>query len=192
MMTPDPSRSGGDVALASWLISMTGAPHAPLSASPGRGGRAQVGYQDGFRGLVRDGTLDHYQAMPYRMLTTRQEWASFQQRVVDEAVANRVDTVLLQFFHARGIPSPADMVRELRLRCPGVTVIASCGDPFGRLSLRVPHSMLEAARVADLSFFSGMGHIARSAVRAGAANVLLDAAWRVSGEVRDVGFATAI
>jgi len=133
----------------------------------------QIGYHEGFKRLAADGVLDFYHAMAYRSQKSPEDWVHFYDQAIKIVQEQGVDTVLLQFFHGANIASPDAFVQHLRKINPANIVIATCGDPFGRFFNRLPGSMLEAARLADLSFFTGMGYMAKAAVNSGAKNVML-------------------
>jgi hypothetical protein len=133
----------------------------------------QIGYHDGFQRLITEGLLDIYHAMAYRIPRTTEDWKDFYEQAIQLVHNHNIDTILLQFFHGSNIASSAAFLQQLRKKNPASIVIATCGDPYGRIFHRVPHSMLEAAHLADLTFFTGMGHMAQAAVKAGAKNVML-------------------
>ena len=133
----------------------------------------QVGYHDGFNTLVGENLLDYYRAMPYGVCNTAEDWNRLYDKAEEIVNEQRIDTVLLQFFHGNNILSPEEFIRKLRNSIPGIIVIATCGDPFGRFFNQLPASMLKAARFSDITFFTGMGYMAQTAASAGAKNVVL-------------------
>jgi len=132
----------------------------------------QIGYHTGFLRLVAEGHLEAYEALPYGGAHTDGDWERLYDTAFEIFRSSALDAVLLQFFHG-AMPSPKVFVERIRAHCKDALVMASSGDGFGRFVHRLPRSMREAARVSDLSFFTGMGHIAAAAAMAGARNVLL-------------------
>lgn len=130
------------------------------------------GFHDGFNRLVREGVLTYYEAIPYWGFAAEFGWQALYQHAFERAQAIAADAIFLQFFHGE-IPSPAQFIKRVKGIPSAPLVFSSCGDPFGQYAKRLPLSMIEASRFSDVSFYTGMGHIAQQAVAAGAKNVLL-------------------
>jgi len=130
------------------------------------------GFHDGFNRVVREGTLTHYEAIPYYGFAGEFGWPALYEHAYERAKAIAADAIFLQFFHG-DIPSPAQFIQKVKGIPSAPIVFTSCGDPFGRFAKRLPYSMIEASRFSDVSFYTGMGHIAQKVVSAGANNVLL-------------------
>lgn len=144
-----------------------------LALLQGKKPEDQIGYHEGFKRLTTEGILDSYHAMAHGLQANPEDWIQFYRQAIQIVQNEGVDTVLLQFFHGANIASPDAFVNHLRKKNPAIIVIATCGDPFGRFFNRLPRSMLDAARLADLTFFTGMGYMAKTVVNAGAKNVML-------------------
>ncbi len=133
----------------------------------------QIGYHSGFNTLVTERVLDGYFALPYRNCSTTNDWHRLYANAEKIVKEQDIDTLLLQFFHGPQIPSPELFIQNVRRSNPDLFVIATSGDGFGRFFNRLPRSILTAARLADITFFTGMGYMAQMAVNAEAKNVVL-------------------
>ena len=126
----------------------------------------QIGYHSGFNTLVTERVLDGYFALPYRNCSTTNDWHRLYANAEKIVKEQDIDTLLLQFFHGPQIPSPELFIQNVRRSNPDLFVIATSGDGFGRFFNRLPRSILTAARLADITFFTGMGYMAQMAVNA--------------------------
>jgi hypothetical protein len=142
-----------------------------LILAQGRGIGDQPGLHDAARQLLQHGVLTAAHTIPYGA-AERQGWAA----VWDEAAAAvrdmAADAVLLQYFHAP-MPDPTAAIMRLRSSPSAPVIAVTSGDPFGRFLGRPPASLRIGARLADLTFLTEMGAVARALVRGGARRVTL-------------------
>ena len=132
----------------------------------------QPGYFDGFERLVAEGALDAHVAIPFYSVAAKKGWAGLWEEAEQIAKRMEADAVFLQFFHA-AMPDPTEGIQRLKNlpSCP--TVFTSLGDPYGRWTNRVPMSFRVASALADVSFLTGMGSIARQLRGWGSRNLVL-------------------
>lgn len=134
--------------------------------------RDHPGHYDGFERLVREGALQNHAAIPFRGVAEAQGWEVLWRRAEQTARATEADAVFLQFFH-EPMSDPAVGISRLRALPQRPTVFSSLGDPFGRWDHRVPPQFRRASALSDVTFLTGMGHVARQLERAGARNLVL-------------------
>jgi hypothetical protein len=84
----------------------------------------------------------------------------------------QADAVFLQFFHG-AIPDPTAGIQRLKSLPSAPTLFTSLGDPYGRWIRRVPKSFRVASALADVSFLTSMGYIARQLRGWGSRNLVL-------------------
>jgi hypothetical protein len=130
----------------------------------------QPGYYDGFERLTAEGQLQAHAAIPYRVVAEERGWQALWDDA--ESAARDADAVLLQFFHSP-MPDPGERILRIRNLPNHPLIFASLGDPYGRWSHRVPRSFRVASRLAEASFLSGMGYVARQLLRSGGRNLVL-------------------
>lgn len=134
----------------------------------------QPGYDAAFKSLVDQGALDDYVALPYRGLDPPglEHGPGLYSQALSLVAGRGIDLILLQWFHG-SLEDPRPFIEEARRIHPGLLVMTSCGDPYGRFFQRPPRSLLQAVSVSDLNFTTSMGYMADRFVGAGARNVLL-------------------
>jgi hypothetical protein len=132
----------------------------------------QPGYYDGFQRLVCEGTLSAHVAIPYYGIAEQHGWDAVWRSAYNAAQETGADAVFLQFFHG-AIPDPSKGINRLKALPTQPSVFVSLGDPFGRWTKRVPHCFRVASRLADVSFLTGMGYLARQLSRWGSKNIVL-------------------
>lgn len=129
-------------------------------------------YDDGFRTLLARGAVTDYRAVPFLGLLARMPEAAVWDQVSAMAREMEANVVFLHFFHHPGTNDPRPTLESLR-RLPSRPLIAvSCGDPLYGMLTRPPWSFVRAARVADVTFLTGMGSFARYLVACGAHNLV--------------------
>jgi len=130
------------------------------------------GYDDGCRRLRNEGSLSEYRVLAYSGLAERLGWEGVWQETITAAREMAAEVVFLQYFHGP-TPDPSAMIAALR-RLPSRPVIAvSSGDPFGRLLDRPPQTFRTAASLADATFLTETGGLARDLARTGARTALM-------------------
>lgn len=132
----------------------------------------QIGAVDALAKLRAAGVVTECEIIPYLRFGREHGWAAFADHVQATARRQASDVVFFQFFHG-----PMTVKREaivaLRQLPSRPTVVVSCGDPFGRWFNPPPPALRTVSAVADLTFLTGMGHLADSLVSSGSQNVLL-------------------
>lgn len=130
------------------------------------------GYENACQRLQDDGLLSACRILPYYKLAEESGWDGAWQQTIRLARDMDADAVFLQHFHGP-IPDPTATLSALR-RLPSRPVIAvSSGDPFGRLLDRPPRSFRVAAAMADATFLTETGGLARDLARLGARVALM-------------------
>ena len=132
----------------------------------------QPGYYEGFERLVAEGALDAHAAIPVDGMAEEQGWNGLWAEAERIAGSMRADAVFLQFFHGV-MPDPTEGIQRLKRLPTRPTLFTSLGDPYGRWIRRVPRSFRVASALADVSFLTGMGYIARQLSRLGSRNLVL-------------------
>jgi glycosyltransferase involved in cell wall biosynthesis len=132
----------------------------------------QPGYYQGFEHLVSEGLLDAHAAIPLYGVAERQGWDGLWAEAEQTARTMRADAVFLQFFHG-AIPDPTEGIQRLQRLPSKPTLFTSLGDPYGRWTKRVPRSFRIASALADISFLTGMGYIAKQLEHWGSRNLVL-------------------
>lgn len=130
----------------------------------------QPGYHDGLQQLVREGQLEGAHALPY--LGPGTATASAFAQALDLMARETFDILWLQCYHGP-LPDPRPFIADARRLRPGLIVLCSSGDAFGRWLHRTPASLRQAASVADLNFFTVLGPVAEAVIAAGARNLVL-------------------
>jgi hypothetical protein len=142
-----------------------------LILSQGRGIDDQPGFQDGARRLLQHGVLTAVRTIPYGT-ADRRGWAAVWDEAAEAVRDMAADAVLLQHFHT-AMPDPTAGIVRLRSAPSAPLIAVTSGDPFGRFLGRPPASLRIGARLADLTFLTEMGAVARALVRGGARRVTL-------------------
>lgn len=138
----------------------------------GRSPSDHPGWVDACDRLLSEGALTDWRALPYYGLADTAGWEGVWSEALRTARAMEADAIILQYFHGP-IPDPADFIDRLR-QLPSRPVIAVIsGDPFGRFTGRLPKPFRTAARLADVTFLTEMGGLARDLARSGARRVTL-------------------
>jgi hypothetical protein len=134
----------------------------------------QPGYDAAFNGLLAQGALQDYVALPYRApeYSAGDQARTLYTQALKIVAERGVDLILLQWFHGN-LGDPRPFVEEARRIRPGLLVMTTCGDPYGRFVQLPPRSLLQAVSVSDLSFTTSMGYMADRFVAVGGRNVLL-------------------
>ncbi|HEY0835735.1 MAG TPA: glycosyltransferase [Azospirillum sp.] len=138
----------------------------------GRAVADHPGYDDACLRLQAEGVLTAYRALPYYGLADSAGWDGVWREAVRAARDMEADAVFLQYFHGP-VPDPAGFIGALRQLPSRPLVAVSSGDPFGRFTGRLPASFRTAARLADVTFLTEMGGLARDLARRGAPRVTL-------------------
>lgn len=138
----------------------------------GRSPADHPGYVDACRRLEAEGVLTACQILPYYGLAEQGGWPAVWHEALGKARSMAADAVFLHYFHGP-IPNPAGFIGALRDLDSRPTIAVSSGDPFGRFFGRLPASFRTAARLADITFLTEMGGLARDLARAGAPRVTL-------------------
>ena len=132
----------------------------------------QPGYHDGFERLVAEGTLTAHAALPYYGVAEARDWTTVWSEAYETARRMAADAIFLQFFHGH-IPDPAEGITRLKNLSTHPMIFTSLGDGFGRWTHRVPKCFRIASKLSDVTFFTGMGFLARQLARAGNRNLVL-------------------
>ncbi len=133
---------------------------------------AQQGYYQGFERLVAEGLLSAHAAIPFYAVAARLGWDGMWAEAEQTARTMQADAIFLQFFHG-AIPDPTTAIQRLK-RLPGKpTIFTSLGDPYGRWTKKVPQSFRISSALADVSFLTGMGYVARQLEHWGSRNLVL-------------------
>ncbi len=130
------------------------------------------GYYEGFERLVAEGMLSAHVAIPFYGIAQKRGWNGFWAEAERTARSMQADAVFLQFFHG-AMPDPTEGIQRLKNLPNRPTLFTSLGDPYGRWTKRVPKSFRVASALADVSFLTGMGSIARQLNRWGSKNLVL-------------------
>jgi hypothetical protein len=133
----------------------------------------QPGYHDGFCRLVAEDLLEAHRAIPYFGVSETQGWDGLWQDAYETARDMEADAIFLQFFHGGSTPDPSSGIQRLKGLPSKPTVFTSLGDPFGRVTKRVPKCFRAASALSDVSFLTGMGYLARQLMASGSKNLVL-------------------
>jgi hypothetical protein len=134
----------------------------------------QPGYHDGFGRLLAEGLLTAHFSLPYYGIAESRGWRAVWSEAYEIARRGGVDAIFLQFFHpAVPIPDPSHGIQRLKELANRPTVFTSLGDPFGRVTKRVPKCFRIASALSDVSFLTGMGYLARQLTGWGSRNLVL-------------------
>jgi hypothetical protein len=132
----------------------------------------QPGYYEGFERLIAEGVLSAHAAIPFYGVAEEKGWDGLWAEAERTARSMQADAVFLQFFQA-AMPDPTEGIQRLKRLPSRPTLFTSLGDPYGRWTRRVPKSFRVASALADVSFLTGMGYIARQLRRSGSRNLIL-------------------
>ena len=130
------------------------------------------GYYEGFERLVAEGVLSVHTAIAYYGVAEERGWDGLWAEAERTARNMQADAVFLQFFHG-AISDPTAGIQRLKSLPGAPTLFTSLGDPYGRWIRRVPQSFRVASKLADVSFLTGMGYIARQLRSWGSRNLVL-------------------
>jgi hypothetical protein len=133
----------------------------------------QPGYHDGFCRLVAEGLLEAHRALSYLGVSERQGWDGLWKEAYETAREMEADAIFLQFFHGGSIPDPSSGIQRLKTLASRPTVFTSLGDPFGRVTKKVPQCFRAASALSDISFLTGMGYLSRQLIASGSKNLVL-------------------
>ena len=132
----------------------------------------QPGYYEGFERLISEGVLSAHVAIPFYGVAEEKGWDGLWAEAERTARNMQADAVFLQFFHG-AMPDPTEGIQRLKRLPTRPTLFTSLGDPYGRWIRRVPKSFRVASALADVSFLTGMGYIARQLRGWGSRNLVL-------------------
>jgi len=132
----------------------------------------QPGYFDGFERMVRDGELEAHIPVGYLGVASNFGWDGLWEKVYEIAQDLETDAIFLQFFHTN-MPNPLSGISRIRALPCRPLFFTSLGDAFGRWVHTVPRSFCVASSASDLTFLTGMGHIAQQLLRFGSRNLVL-------------------
>lgn len=130
------------------------------------------GYYEGFDRLVAEGRLAMHEAIAYLGVAELGGWNALWAKAYAAAARMQADAIFLQFFHGP-FPDPSPGIKRLKALESRPTVFASLGDPFGRLTKRIPNCFMAASSLSDLTFLTGMGYLARQLAQGGCRNLVL-------------------
>jgi hypothetical protein len=130
------------------------------------------GFYEGFERLVVEGVLSAHAAIPFYGIAEERGWSGLWAEAERTARSMQADAVFLQFFHG-AMPDPTEGIQRLKNLPSRPALFTSLGDPYGRWTKRVPESFRVASALADVSFLTGMGYIARQLSSWGSRNLVL-------------------
>ncbi|MBL8212156.1 MAG: glycosyltransferase family 1 protein [Bryobacterales bacterium] len=133
----------------------------------------QPGYFHGYERLASEGMLEAHATLAYHGIAAARGWPAVWQEAESAARAMEADAICLQFFHGDSIPDPTAGIQRLRALPSKPLLFTTLGDGYGRILKRVPASFRRASALADVSFLSGMGYVARQLAASGSRNLVL-------------------
>jgi hypothetical protein len=144
-----------------------------LSLLQGHRVEDQVGFHQSGARLVQEGYLQEYQAVPFLAADGLDADNPVYESILETAKKMEPDYIFFQYFHFHRIPDPSQLVAGLRKLPSRPVIFSSGGDSFGRWTRPVPSSLRTLSRIGDLTFLSGMGHVADDLVRSEGQNIAL-------------------
>jgi len=144
-----------------------------LSLLQGHRVEDQIGFHESGIRLMREGWLEDYQAIPFLAADRLPPENPTYDLILESARKIGPDFIFFQHFHFYKIPDPTRLIAELRNAVPQAVILVSSGDSFGRWTRRLPESLVQASRAADLTFLSGMGYAADELKKKGGRNIAL-------------------
>jgi len=144
-----------------------------LSLLQGHRVEDQIGFHESGIRLMREGWLEDYQAIPFLAADRLPPENPTYELILESARKIVPDFIFFQHFHFYKIPDPTRLIAQLRRVVPQAVIFVSSGDSFGRWTRRLPESLVQASRAADLTFLSGMGYVADILARKGGRNISL-------------------
>jgi hypothetical protein len=133
----------------------------------------QPGYFNGFERLVAEGAIEKHAGLAYYGIANEQGWPALWEAAETKAREIDADSVFLQFFHGSAIPDPAAGIARLRALPSKPLIFTSLGDGYGRFAKKAPASFRTASALADITFASGLGYVARHLEKGGSRNIVL-------------------
>jgi hypothetical protein len=144
-----------------------------LSLLQGHRVEDQIGFHESGIRLMREGWLEDYQAIPFLAADRLPPENPTYDLILESARKIGPDFIFFQHFHFYKIPDPTRLIAQLRSAVPQAVILVSSGDSFGRWTRRLPESLVQASRAADLTFLSGMGYAADELKKKGGRNIAL-------------------
>jgi len=144
-----------------------------LSLLQGHRVEDQIGFHESGIRLMREGWLEDYQAIPFLAADRLPPENPTYELILESARKIVPDFIFFQHFHFYKIPDPTRLIAQLRRVVPQAVIFVSSGDSFGRWTRRLPESLVQASRAADLTFLSGMGYVADILAKKGGRNISL-------------------
>ena len=144
-----------------------------LSLLQGHRAEDQIGFHQSGTQLVHEGLLEDYRAVPFLGADCQPSQNPVFDKILETAKTLQPDFVFFQYFHFRQIPDPTFLIQTLRQIIPCAVFFVSSGDSFGRLTRRLPASLIQASRAVDLTFLSGMGYVADDLAKKGGKRIAL-------------------
>jgi hypothetical protein len=136
----------------------------------------QMGYDGGFRQILKEGGLSAYQTFPWLGYVREHGWDAFFAKARECVEEFQPDAIYLQFFHDDQAPDSSGFIKMLRRAAPQAVIAVSAGDPFSWnniLQRKYPQGFLSAATLADVTFTTSMGRCADYLARSGVGNIVL-------------------
>ena len=130
------------------------------------------GFFEAFDRLVSEGSLGAHVGIPFVGVAARKGWGGLWAEAEQIARSVEAEAVFLHFFHA-SMPDPTRGILRLKNLPSRPTMFTSLGDPYGHWTNRIPKSFRVASALADVSFLTGMGSLARQLRGWGSRNLVL-------------------